>query len=72
MSRLSENRQEVVRGKGHRVLHTQQLAQEGKADPSGTTRTSDRVRLVEKEIGLSEAFLTFDDARERRSHCGVS
>src|SRR5580704_3171696 len=46
-------KQEVVCGKSHRVLHTQQSPQTDKADPRGTTRSSDRVRLIEKEIGLS-------------------
>lgn len=38
------------------VLHTQRLPQEDKADPGGTTRKTNRVRLVEEEIGLSEAL----------------
>jgi hypothetical protein len=50
---LGTIKQEVVCGKSYRVLHTQQLPQKDKADPRGTTRASDRVRLIEEEIGLS-------------------
>jgi len=59
ISTLSEIEQEVFCGKRHRVLHTQQLPQKAKALSSGTTRGSDRFRLVEKEIGLSERVQWF-------------
>lgn len=61
MSRRSKIKQEVICGKSHRVLHTQQLPQEGRTDASGTTRESDRVRVVEKEIGLSRKVIVRRD-----------
>jgi hypothetical protein len=67
MSRRWKIMQEVICGKGHRILHTQQLPQESKSDPSARTRESDRVRLGEKEVGLSREVLATvsNSARQR-------
>ena len=57
MSTRLEMKQEVIYGKSHRVLHTQQLPQEGRTSASGATWESHRVRVVEKKISLSREVI---------------
>jgi hypothetical protein len=57
MARHSEINQELIYGKNHRVLHTQQLPQEGRTGASGALWKSDRVRVVEEEISLSREVI---------------